>query len=183
MPNNDFPGRALKICENFGWMYGWEVVTLGVFAKGFLPKTARIVNVGAGVGTSGLALAEALPEAEIYTVDISAGGPTGGMENERNAFAGSGLRLPFQLLGNSPDVARNFNKAVDFVFIDADHSFESVVADIKAWRPKVRNSGYMAFHDYHPVSFHGVWSAVNEGMRDCSLFCSVDTLVIYKMPV
>ena len=38
--------------------------------------------------------------------------------------------------------------SLDFVFIDADHRYDSVVADIKAWLPKLKNLGVLAGHDY-----------------------------------
>lgn len=45
--------------------------------------------------------------------------------------------------------ARYFrNKSVDFVFIDADHSLDSVTKDINAWLPKIRENGIIAGHDY-----------------------------------
>lgn len=47
---------------------------------------------------------------------------------------------------------------LDFVFIDADHSFEAVCADIKAWLPKVRQGGFITGHDY---DMDGVRQAVN----------------------
>lgn len=40
------------------------------------------------------------------------------------------------------------NKSVDFVFIDADHSYEGVKKDILAWLPKVKSGGILAGHDY-----------------------------------
>ena len=56
------------------------------------------------------------------------------------------------------------DRSLDFVFIDAAHDYESVKADILAWRPKVRLGGTLAGHDYIPNSneFPGVLQAVNE---------------------
>ena len=51
--------------------------------------------------------------------------------------------------------------SIDFVFIDADHVYESVKRDILAWLPKVKKGGIIAGHDYcneHP----GVIQAVDE---------------------
>ena len=40
------------------------------------------------------------------------------------------------------------DESLDFVFIDADHSYEGVSRDVKAWLPKVRPGGLMGGHDY-----------------------------------
>ena len=37
---------------------------------------------------------------------------------------------------------------LDLVFIDANHSFEAVTADILAWWPKVKEGGWLTGHDY-----------------------------------
>lgn len=54
---------------------------------------------------------------------------------------------------------------LDFVFIDADHEYESVKADILAWKPKTR---LLCGHDYKETStmFNGVVRAVNELLTD-----------------
>lgn len=49
--------------------------------------------------------------------------------------------------------------SLDFVFIDANHSYEAVINDIRAWWPKIRPGGLLAGHDY---SWTGVARAVHE---------------------
>lgn len=50
--------------------------------------------------------------------------------------------------GKSVDVASEFDdRSVDFVFIDGAHDLVSVAADIKAWLPKLSDSGMLAGHD------------------------------------
>jgi hypothetical protein len=39
--------------------------------------------------------------------------------------------------------------SLDFVFIDADHSYEGASADIRLWAPKVRSGGLISGHDYN----------------------------------
>jgi len=39
------------------------------------------------------------------------------------------------------------DRHLDFVFIDASHDTDSVAADIRAWRPKVKRGGLLTGHD------------------------------------
>ena len=41
------------------------------------------------------------------------------------------------------------DESLDFVFIDADHSFKGVDEDIQHWAPKVKKGGYIIGHDIH----------------------------------
>lgn len=57
--------------------------------------------------------------------------------------------------------------ALDFVFLDADHSYEAVKEDILGWSPKLTPTGILAGHDYSPANsidttFEGVGRAVRE---------------------
>lgn len=53
--------------------------------------------------------------------------------------------------------------SIDFVYIDADHAYESVVKDITAWAPKVKPGGMISGHDYNREKpGKGVTRAVNE---------------------
>jgi len=55
------------------------------------------------------------------------------------------------------DAAKRFKREVDFVYIDGNHDYTYVVADILAWHPKVKPGGILAGHDYknserwHPI--------------------------------
>ncbi|MCE9562621.1 MAG: class I SAM-dependent methyltransferase [Planctomycetes bacterium] len=64
----------------------------------------------------------------------------------------------------SPGAASQFpNGHFDLVYIDGDHSDESVRADLIAWIPKVRAGGWLAGHDFsHESGTGGVIRAVNE---------------------
>jgi hypothetical protein len=43
------------------------------------------------------------------------------------------------------------DRSLDFVFIDADHSYEAIKADVEAWLPKVKLNGYIGGHDYTEI--------------------------------
>lgn len=52
------------------------------------------------------------------------------------------------------------NGALDFIYIDGDHSYKSVEEDILAWMPKIKPGGVIAGHDYG--YYPGVKKAVDE---------------------
>lgn len=61
-----------------------------------------------------------------------------------------GVKYPWLTLlkSDTADAARLFvDGSADFVFIDADHSYEGVARDIAAWRPKMKAGAIMAGHD------------------------------------
>lgn len=65
--------------------------------------------------------------------------------------------------GKSLDIAATWpaEAIAELLFIDADHRYESVLADIKAWERFVRVGGIVAGHDYEE-GWPGVVRAVNE---------------------
>lgn len=63
----------------------------------------------------------------------------------------------------SQKAASNFkNESLDFVFIDAMHTYEDCLDDIKIWEPKVKPGGFVMGHDWEHDSFPGVEQAVRE---------------------
>ena len=57
----------------------------------------------------------------------------------------------------------------DLVYIDGDHRYEGVLADLKGWRKKLKEGGIMAGHDW---SWQSVKKALLEeiGQKDYTLF-------------
>lgn len=55
------------------------------------------------------------------------------------------------------------DECLDFVFIDADHSFLGVYTDICTWFPKVKVGGFLTGHDIH---YESVCAAVCELLPD-----------------
>jgi hypothetical protein len=55
-------------------------------------------------------------------------------------------------------------ESVDFCFIDGDHRYASVMADLQAWWPKIKPGGVLAGHDYRQSApwLLGVTPAVHD---------------------
>lgn len=84
-------------------------------------------------------------------------------ENRARAFPGRAVIVP----ALSVDAAATIKDgSLDLVFVDADHSYEGVKADLTAWVPKVKAGGWIGGHDYGNTDpaydFSGVDRAVNE---------------------
>lgn len=62
--------------------------------------------------------------------------------------------------GSSEAAVHFADQSVDFVFIDANHTYDFVKADVNAWLPKIKPGGIIAGHDYNAP--HEVERAVNE---------------------
>lgn len=65
---------------------------------------------------------------------------------------------------------------LDFVFIDANHTYDFVLADLNYWYPRVRSGGVISGHDYQwsdPIDPHGVKRAVLQFMKDNDIMRTV----------
>jgi hypothetical protein len=64
------------------------------------------------------------------------------------------------------------NEYFDWIYIDADHSYEGVKDDIVNWWPKLKKGGLLSGHDYNPsendpnFKMYGVKKAVDEIFGD-----------------
>lgn len=82
-----------------------------------------------------------------------------GFTTERLAKYGARFEL---IRETSELVAVRLEEPLDFVYIDAVHSYEGVLNDLKLWFPKIRNGGIVAGHACGHVNFPGVKVAVDE---------------------
>lgn len=63
----------------------------------------------------------------------------------------------------SHEASKLFNENYfDWVYIDADHTYDSICKDLKDWWPLVKNTGYMCGHDYFTNFWVDVEKAVNQ---------------------
>lgn len=69
------------------------------------------------------------------------------------------------------EAAETWTEPIDYLYVDADHSYEAVLSDLEAWFPHVRPGGVIAGDDYGNTSFPGVQRAwdVFEQMHGLSL--------------
>jgi predicted O-methyltransferase YrrM len=155
------PRQIIEIL-NFGFLYRSEFESLvGLAAR--VPLDGLVVNVGAGAGTSGVALYLGAPFAARYTVDFCESGPLGSLEGERNAFAKIQVPPPVQILGDSRTVAKDWKYGpIDFIFIDDGHLEHEIRGDIEGWLPHVKPGGIAAFHDYSAETWPAVKKVVDE---------------------
>lgn len=145
-------------------------------------QSHRVVEVGCWLGRSTKAMA-AVTEGRIWAVDHWQGTPHDVEQHrlyadkltELDAFAAfsrnlrkeiaKGKVIPVRMgsVEAAAYLARTERETFDFIFIDADHSYEGCKADIAAYTPLVADGGILAGHDYH---WPGVKQAVDEAFGD-----------------
>jgi predicted O-methyltransferase YrrM len=141
-----------------GWMSGQELECLQRLATE-LPAGARVVEVGSWKGRSTVAICGGLAgvqDARMWAVDIF-GADAENWEEAPDVDAvydefrkhTSRFRFLEVVRQASPGAAAAFDDgSLDWVFIDAHHAYEAVLADIAAWAPKLKAGGLMSGHDF-----------------------------------
>lgn len=71
-------------------------------------------------------------------------------------------RINIMKMSSVEAAKRMLDKTFDFVFIDADHSYDGVKCDIINWLPKVKIGGFLCGHDYGHQRIGEVKKAVDE---------------------
>ena len=159
-----------------------------------LPKTNLVgCEIGLAHGFNAVYFLDALPNLKklyaidpflVYDTDGSRQGVPGiflsqnNANNIKNMFikntAPYGDRIEF-IEATSENAAKDIpDDILDYVFIDGEHSYESVSRDIKNYYTKVKSGGIIAGHDF---GWPGVQQAVFEYIADTGIdlkFCDND---------
>ena len=121
----------------------------------------KIAEIGVEQGEYSEVLAKANPDAQLFLIDawkaykgyrdhVSQSKLDGFLEAVKARMKPYGANI---IRAYSVDAAKEFeNESLDAAYIDANHCFEQVVADLAAWVPKVREGGIVSGHDYFTSS-------------------------------
>lgn len=67
---------------------------------------------------------------------------------------------------SSENAAKLFNnESFDFIYLDANHKYEFIKADMKLWFPKLRKGGVFAGHDYLKINWFADKNFAEDGVN------------------
>jgi len=178
---------------------GWfDFLNLYSFIVESSPENAKLVEVGSWLGKSSsymaVEIANSNKNIDFYCVDTWKGSLEHS-DNEmiikdelynnflKNIEPVKEYIKPIRL--SSEEASKTFNdESLDFIFIDAGHSYEDVYQDLRHWFPKLKNCGYFAGHDYS-AAWPGVEKAVQEWALENNLIVSLieESCWIVKKPI
>ena len=157
-----------------GWMHDCEVDFL-FRAVGGLEPGSLVVEVGCWKGRGSHAIASgAKGLMDLHFVDTFAGAETNPAQKKaaikedilqafKNNMDGFNKTIHVK---DSALAAKDFkDKAIDFLFLDANHDYKYVLKDVNAWLPKIKKGGIFCGHDYKD-GYKGVKQAVDEMFVD-----------------
>ena len=164
-----------------GWLSDAEADGLFRLASDFAPSDDAVaVELGSWKGKSSVMLASGLKgkrNARLFCVDpfgidesaeyqeqyyaelLRDGDVAEIFRRNVETFGVSSIVTPVK--GYSFDVARTWQRAIDVLFIDANHEYEPALRDFDLWAPFVKPGGVVAFHDVQPA-----WPGVIRAMQE-----------------
>jgi glycosyltransferase involved in cell wall biosynthesis/GT2 family glycosyltransferase/predicted O-methyltransferase YrrM len=128
-------------------------------------RARTIVELGVAEGGSAAELRSVMsPDGDLCLVDPYTSGRLGMsmmlIVARRTVRRVRGGRVSW-LRMRSDQAIHGWNRPIDFLFIDADHSYERAAGDWRLWTPFVTRGGYVALHD--SVVFPAGWTDERSG--------------------
>lgn len=134
-------------------------------------KDGVIVEIGSGSGCSAISFALGCRgKTKVFSVDAFSFMPA--LEHLfflNTSKAGVSERI-VQIKALSHAAVRNWDKEIDVLFIDADHSFFGSKLDFLLWERFVKISGIVVLHDYSRQKYLGVWKTVEGEIKQSNRF-------------
>ena len=133
-----------------------------------LPDNCNVLEVGSYLGASASFLASGVKGSggRVFCVDTWMNeGMSEGLRDTYDYFLANTKQFGnaiIPLRGRSDRIAQKFNQKIDLLFIDGNHSYEELNADIAAWFPKLNVNALAVFHDYQ----WGQWGEVVQKVVD-----------------
>jgi hypothetical protein len=106
----------------------------------FLPHHGQIAEVGTHRGDFARQILDVCNPQELRLVDLDASFLASAIENDPRVRVFRGFS--HEILTTFPDAY------FDWIYIDADHSYEAVTRDAQAAASKVKRGGYLVFNDF-----------------------------------
>lgn len=125
-----------------------------------LPHDLVMAEIGVYAGESTRVFVESGQVTRLLAVDPWAGDFVSGDELWRSPFPWDEVQAAFMRLAEEyPQIVVHrmpslqaaeliADESMDFVYLDGEHSFEAVSADIAAWEPKIKPGGWLGGHDW-----------------------------------
>ncbi len=154
--------------------YVWELTLrdtdikehlMTLYSLAVISKAKTILEIGSGQSTFALTAAANENKGEFYSIDL------GKSANLRLFPEGEGVleKEPryHSIEGNSMEV--EWNKPVDFFFLDSGHTYDLTLAELRKYTPFVKSGGFICMHDtgeYHNESFQDCRRAMLEFLNE-----------------
>ena len=132
----------------------------------------RIIEVGSFIGSSTFQFAQMFPHATIFAVDM--------WQNDfdpNDPICQFDFKVAEKMFDTAVEKCHNVVKikmnskefseilafsSMDFIYIDANHSYEGCMDDVMSYLPRVRQNGIIAGHDYIDDDYTEVTKVVKE---------------------
>lgn len=163
-------GRSVSVAqpsveiEAPGWFHhGAQILTM---IEQHRPKVC--VELGTFQGASAIPVARSIARwggvltcIDTWSEDIFRAGPSSPwvlVTCARNVV-NAGVTNVRYMPSTTSAAARSWSEPIDYLYVDADHSHDAVLADLEAWVPHVRRGGLIVGDDYGARAFPGVKTA------------------------
>ena len=158
--DEDFLNNCIKLCyDGMKHLHHWNYPRTAYFNA--IPKNLKIAEVGVHCGKNAYRIYKVCKPSHLYLIDpwdktIEDSNHTQNVVLEEQQMNEETARMYFGDKKNvsiqkkfSVEASESFeDEELDFVYIDADHSYEAVLADLRCWSKKVKKYGFLGGHDY-----------------------------------